>query len=141
MRGPPQTLKEAQSYRYGKWAGNPQGRSYCAGNCIAEFVPNERGATARQCNRKAITWCSSHDPERIAQQQQARNEVYETHQAQQDRIYKRGQDLVRRLGVGRVHYESRSRPFLGSGYRQEICLPFEFVEDYLKKEYLKKEGR
>lgn len=41
-----------QPRRYGKWAGEPNGRPERLTDCREEVFPNERGAMHHQCNRK-----------------------------------------------------------------------------------------
>ena len=47
----PKTLEEAMKYRYGEWAGNPEGRKYKAGYCAYE-IWSLGGWVPFQCNRK-----------------------------------------------------------------------------------------
>lgn len=58
----PTTIRQARKYRYGKWAGNPDGNSYQEGYCIEEIFPNGRGAIHRQCGGRGKPWCSIHQP-------------------------------------------------------------------------------
>lgn len=53
MIHPPKTKEEAQTVKYGSWAGNPDGRPYNPEQCAYQVVPNTRGgiAEAHQCSR------------------------------------------------------------------------------------------
>lgn len=62
MKKKPTTLAEARVYRYGKWAGNPNGNSFHEGDCIEEIIPNERGALPRQCASRGNPYCGVHRP-------------------------------------------------------------------------------
>lgn len=49
----PQTLGEAEEYRYGVWGGRPAGMPYRPGYCAFEVFPAERGAMHHQCLRRS----------------------------------------------------------------------------------------
>ena len=130
----PTTLKEAKHYRYGKWAGNPKGAPYRDGYCLAEIMPNERGAIRRQCGRRAGStgFCGAHDPERLAKAEATRNTEYAAAQAAQRGIEKEGEALVARLEAGATHYHVGHR-FGDSGYRRMVCVPFEVLDTLLRQ--------
>lgn len=48
----PTTLEESKKYRYGQWAGYPQGNKYREGDCAYEVWSGGRGMTASQCQHK-----------------------------------------------------------------------------------------
>jgi len=48
----PKTLAEARTYRYGTWAGNPNGSAFRVGRCFVE-VYNNTSYISRQCSLKA----------------------------------------------------------------------------------------
>ena len=47
----PKTSTEAKKYRYGCWAGNPNGKKYVPDRCAYELF-NEASFIPRQCSRK-----------------------------------------------------------------------------------------
>lgn len=60
----PQTLEEAQAYKYGTWASNPGGYSYKEDRCAYE-VQDSISWTYHQCSRKnghgpAGLYCRQH---------------------------------------------------------------------------------
>lgn len=67
MLDPPKTKKEAQQYRYNKWAGNPQGRAYNPTQCVYEVHESGRGYMFYQCSRK-----SGHGPDNLYCKQHAK---------------------------------------------------------------------
>ena len=48
----PMTKEEAEAYRYGAWAGNPNGWDYDPALCAAEVINNSRGEHLSQCSRR-----------------------------------------------------------------------------------------
>ncbi len=48
----PKTLEEARSYKYGSWAGDPDGNEYKEGLCADEVYNSEPGPSFSQCLRK-----------------------------------------------------------------------------------------
>lgn len=46
------TFDKPVGYRYGRWAGNPQGHAEDVRRCAFEVWPNERGRLHHQCERK-----------------------------------------------------------------------------------------
>ena len=50
MIDPPKTLDEARKYRYGVWAGNPEGHKYKDGFCAYEVPGSSRRFHYYQCN-------------------------------------------------------------------------------------------
>lgn len=63
MFNPPMTSKEAASYRYGEWAGRPQGERYNHERCAYETMTDH--FIFRQCRRypghgPAKLYCRQH---------------------------------------------------------------------------------
>lgn len=52
MRDWPKSRHDAVKYRYGAWAGNPNGRSWNSSCCAAEIWTVGRGSMATQCSKK-----------------------------------------------------------------------------------------
>jgi hypothetical protein len=52
MINAPKTIEEARKYRYGNWAGLPNGHKYIEGYCAYEVSDSGRPALFRQCYRK-----------------------------------------------------------------------------------------
>ena len=50
MLNAPQTLEEAEQYRYNRWAGNPDGNDYEEGYCVYEVWTTD-GWGSYQCQR------------------------------------------------------------------------------------------
>lgn len=55
------TRKELENYRFGKWAGKPEGYAYNSHQCAYEVYPST-GWVSYQCTRKpkADLYCKQH---------------------------------------------------------------------------------
>lgn len=75
----PKTIEQATSYRYGAWAGNPNGRKYEASKCMEEVCESGRGALHYQCSRKIWKdgFCKQHHPATIEAKLSAREQKYQ----------------------------------------------------------------
>jgi hypothetical protein len=65
MFDPPRTLTDARAYRYGEWAGEPDGYRYVEGRCAYEAWDSS-GWHSFQCARK-----NGHGPDRLYCKQHA----------------------------------------------------------------------
>ena len=61
----PQTREEAAAYRYGQWAGEPNGRAWREEQCAYEVFPVSGSWIPHQCQRRpghgpAYLYCAQH---------------------------------------------------------------------------------
>ena len=124
----PQNLKEAKTYRYGKWAGNPKGMGHQPGDCIEEVFD---GFHSHQCSKRATrgpeaAWCGTHNPERLAKRLAGRELADAERQQCDQKIENRGETLIKRIGGGTIAFSIKDfRP------QEALVLPFDLVERLL----------